>query len=77
MLIDNAECQPDLRLKGHTKEGLVTPPVIINDVIMMSLLMFSYGLSWNNNSKGYLLSASDDHVRFNNNTRNILQHLCS
>ena len=40
--------------------------------MMMSLLMFSYGLSWNNNSKGYLLSASDDHVRFNNNTRNIL-----
>ena len=41
---------------------------------MMSLfiMMFSYGLSWNNNSKGYLLSASDDHVRFNNNTRNIL-----
>ncbi|XP_065906777.1 histone-binding protein RBBP4-like [Dysidea avara] len=39
---DNVECQPDLRLKGHSKEG--------------------YGLSWNNNFKGYLLSASDDHT---------------
>ena len=33
--------------------------------VMMSLCdVFSYGLSWNNNSKGYLLSASDDHVSF-------------
>lgn len=34
--------RPELRLKGHTKEG--------------------YGLSWNPNTVGYLLSASDDHV---------------
>jgi len=33
-------CQPELRLKGHTKEG--------------------YGLSWNVNKPGYLLSGSDD-----------------
>lgn len=33
-------CRPQLRLRGHTKEG--------------------YGLSWNTNVPGYLLSASDD-----------------
>lgn len=38
----NGECQPELRLKGHQKEG--------------------YGLSWNPNLDGHLLSASDDHV---------------
>lgn len=38
----NGECKPDLRLKGHSKEG--------------------YGLSWNSNIDGYLLSASDDHT---------------
>lgn len=36
------ECTPDLRLRGHQKEG--------------------YGLSWNPNLSGCLLSASDDHV---------------
>jgi len=36
----NSDCQPDLRLIGHTKEG--------------------YGLSWNPNANGNLLSASDD-----------------
>lgn len=39
----NGECRPDLRLRGHQKEG--------------------YGLSWNSNLSGCLLSASDDHVR--------------
>jgi len=34
--------RPDLRLKGHQKEG--------------------YGLSWNPNMNGHLLSASDDHT---------------
>lgn len=38
----SGECSPDLRLKGHQKEG--------------------YGLSWNPNLSGNLLSASDDHV---------------
>ena len=33
-------CKPQLRLRGHTKEG--------------------YGLSWNSNLPGHLLSASDD-----------------
>lgn len=44
MLISDpsGECSPDLRLKGHQKEG--------------------YGLSWNPNLSGNLLSASDDHV---------------
>ena len=42
-LVDpNGECHPELRLKGHQKEG--------------------YGLSWNPNVNGNLLSASDDHV---------------
>lgn len=36
----DGKCNPDLRLKGHTKEG--------------------YGLSWNPNKEGHLLSASDD-----------------
>ncbi|CAF0945522.1 unnamed protein product [Rotaria sordida] len=36
------ECNPELRLKGHTREG--------------------YGLSWNSNSNGHLLSAADDHT---------------
>lgn len=36
------ECNPELRLKGHTREG--------------------YGLSWNNNANGHLLSAADDHT---------------
>lgn len=40
----NGECSPDLRLKGHQKEG--------------------YGLSWNPNLNGHLLSASDDHVSY-------------
>lgn len=35
-------CNPELRLKGHSKEG--------------------YGLSWNVNKEGHLLSASDDHT---------------
>lgn len=38
----NGECRPDIRLKGHSKEG--------------------YGLSWNPNLNGNLLSASDDYV---------------
>lgn len=38
----SGECTPDLRLRGHQKEG--------------------YGLSWNPNLSGSLLSASDDHV---------------
>lgn len=38
----SGECRPELRLKGHQKEG--------------------YGLSWNPNLNGYLLSASDDNV---------------
>lgn len=38
----SGECNPDLRLRGHQKEG--------------------YGLSWNPNLSGHLLSASDDHV---------------
>lgn len=38
----SGECHPDLRLRGHQKEG--------------------YGLSWNPNLNGYLLSASDDHT---------------
>ncbi|MGH0158926.1 UNVERIFIED_CONTAM: hypothetical protein FKN15_053654 [Acipenser sinensis] len=38
----SGECNPDLRLRGHQKEG--------------------YGLSWNPNLSGYLLSASDDHT---------------
>ncbi|OXB80348.1 UNVERIFIED_CONTAM: hypothetical protein H355_012781 [Colinus virginianus] len=38
----SGECNPDLRLRGHQKEG--------------------YGLSWNSNLKGHLLSASDDHT---------------
>lgn len=38
----NGECNPELRLKGHSKEG--------------------YGLSWNPNVNGHLLSASDDHT---------------
>jgi histone-binding protein RBBP4 len=36
------DCNPELRLKGHTREG--------------------YGLSWNANTNGYLLSAADDHT---------------
>ncbi|XP_075705634.1 histone-binding protein RBBP4-like [Rhinoderma darwinii] len=38
----SGECNPDLRLRGHQKEG--------------------YGLSWNPNLSGNLLSASDDHT---------------
>ncbi|CAJ1083755.1 histone-binding protein RBBP4 isoform X1 [Xyrichtys novacula] len=38
----SGECRPDLRLRGHQKEG--------------------YGLSWNPNLSGSLLSASDDHT---------------
>ncbi|KAG8142973.1 hypothetical protein E2320_000275 [Naja naja] len=38
----SGECNPDLRLRGHQKEG--------------------YGLSWNPNLSGHLLSASDDHT---------------
>ena len=38
----SGKCQPDLRLRGHRKEG--------------------YGLSWNPNLNGHLLSASDDHT---------------
>ena len=38
----NSGCTPELRLKGHSKEG--------------------YGLSWNPNLSGHLLSASDDHT---------------
>jgi len=36
----SGKCRPDLRLRGHKKEG--------------------YGLSWNTNLGGHLLSASDD-----------------
>jgi WD40 repeat protein len=38
----SAEQCPELRLRGHTKEG--------------------YGLSWNPNASGNILSASDDHT---------------
>ncbi|KAG8180064.1 hypothetical protein JTE90_016191 [Oedothorax gibbosus] len=38
----SGDCSPDLRLRGHQKEG--------------------YGLSWNPNLNGHLLSASDDHT---------------
>ena len=42
MKIHVPQCHPDLRLRGHQKEG--------------------YGLSWNPNLNGHLLSASDDHT---------------
>ena len=38
----SGECTPQLRLKGHSKEG--------------------YGISWNPNLNGNLLSAADDHT---------------
>ena len=38
----SGECNPDLHLHGHQKEG--------------------YGLSWNPNLSGHLLSDSDDHT---------------
>ncbi len=38
----SGKCHPDLKLRGHQKEG--------------------YGLSWNPNLNGHLLSASDDHT---------------
>ena len=38
----SADQCPELRLRGHTKEG--------------------YGLSWNPNASGKILSASDDHT---------------
>lgn len=38
----DGQCKPQLRLRGHTKEG--------------------YGLSWNTNLAGHLLSASDDNT---------------
>jgi WD40 repeat protein len=41
MTLSAASC-PELRLRGHTKEG--------------------YGLSWNPNASGNILSASDDHT---------------
>ncbi|KAK5605655.1 retinoblastoma binding protein, partial [Crenichthys baileyi] len=48
----SGECNPDLRLKGHQKEG--------------------YGLSWNPNLSGNLLSASDDHVQWSPHNETIL-----
>lgn len=63
----SGECHPDLRLRGHQKEG--------------------YGLSWNPNLSGSLLSASDDHVsgksdfiavfKTNNNIMLHLKKLCA
>ena len=38
----SAQCNPDLRLHGHHKEG--------------------YGLSWDPNVRGHILSASEDHT---------------
>uniref|UniRef100_A0A672YPC9 Histone-binding protein RBBP4-like n=1 Tax=Sphaeramia orbicularis TaxID=375764 RepID=A0A672YPC9_9TELE len=38
----SGECRPEMRLRGHTKEG--------------------YGISWNENVLGSLISASDDHT---------------
>lgn len=49
----SGECRPDLRLRGHQKEG--------------------YGLSWNPNLSGSLLSASDDHVRGNSGAPLLVQ----
>lgn len=51
----SGECRPDLRLRGHQKEG--------------------YGLSWNPNLSGSLLSASDDHVRGNSGGSMLVQAL--
>ncbi|GIX83491.1 histone-binding protein RBBP7 [Caerostris extrusa] len=42
----SGECSPDLRLRGHQKKGM----------------LYFYGLSWNPNLNGHLLSASDDHT---------------
>ena len=42
LMAQRAEHCPELRLRGHTKEG--------------------YGLSWNPNAAGHILSASDDHT---------------
>lgn len=50
----SGECNPDLRLKGHLKEG--------------------YGLSWNPNLSGNLLSASDDHVRDQKTSCTVKKH---
>uniref|UniRef100_A0A8C9HF21 Histone-binding protein RBBP4-like N-terminal domain-containing protein n=1 Tax=Piliocolobus tephrosceles TaxID=591936 RepID=A0A8C9HF21_9PRIM len=47
----SGECNPDLRLRGHQKEG--------------------YGLSWNSNLSGHLLSASDDHFIHGGHTAKI------
>ncbi|NXD06667.1 RBBP7 protein, partial [Nothocercus nigrocapillus] len=47
----SGECNPDLRLRGHLKEG--------------------YGLSWNSNLSGHLLSASDDHTGVHNDRHRV------
>lgn len=72
-LDSSGECRPELRLKGHSKEGYVFVPLTVEDAFSslslyhLSLTLslsytHSYGLSWNSHSKGHLLSASDDEV---------------
>jgi histone-binding protein RBBP4 len=45
------DCKPDIRLKGHTAEGYFTEPFLSN---------IRYGLSWNPQKAGHLVTASDD-----------------
>lgn len=49
-------CKPQLRLRGHSKEGRL----IIVSFIFFKTNALGYGLSWNCNLSGHLLSASDD-----------------
>jgi histone-binding protein RBBP4 len=44
------ECKPDMRLKGHTREGYLFP-LSTNR---------SYGISWNPHNSGHLVTSSDD-----------------
>ena len=59
------EVKPELRLKGHTKEGYVTEcmGLVRETGFHAQFNPFNrYGLSWSSSLKGHLLSASDDHV---------------
>lgn len=72
----SGECRPELRLKGHQKEGwgdfCSMLEFLISNVPNL-VISCSYGLSWNPNMNGNLLSASDDHVSW----LLILPPLCS
>merc|ERR1712013_928491 len=56
----NGKCRPEFRLRGHKKEGPGPQSSTSEHPSLKKCYQAVYGLSWNPNMNGHLLSASDN-----------------